>query len=374
MEEVKYKKDINEAILSITSKIYSIEQECKNNFLYYREENKVKWFCTESCNWSGGHWASMLLMTDFKHDDKKVHVTLDNIFYKIKLRMHDSDIFAGFIFYYSYARRFEMYKHYNDLETAINVADNLVLMYNKNIGLIPLGNECQVLGTDIRGDNLAAVDGSIIANILLYWAYDKTKKKKYLDTAINNLNNTIKIFMRTDYSVTHMIEFDPDSGSIIRKWNNLGYSFDSTWSRGQAWFLLALAYGYRYTHNLEYQRIYAHALNFYLKSNNNSTMVPFYDLRAPIATHPPIDTSALAILAESYVIMLSNYGVQNEELLKQIFYSLVPCIDTSTQNYILHHGCFDKPRNVAIDADLIYSDYYLLSFLFHLKNYLNKEK
>lgn len=374
MDEVTYKRNINEAILSITSKIYSIEHECRTNFPYYREENKLKWFYTESCNWSGGHWASMLLMTDSKHDDNKVHVTLDNIFHKIKLRMYDSDIFTGFIFYYSYARRFEIYGRYNDLEIALEVADNLVSMYNKNIGLIPLGNECKVLGTDIHGNNLAAVDGSIIANILLYWAYDKTKKKKCLDTALNNLNNTIRIFMREDYSVTHMIEFVPYSGTIIRKWNNLGYSSDSTWSRGQAWFLLALAYGYRHTHNPEYQRIYLQALNFYLKNNNNSSMVPFYDLDAPMATLPPLDTSALAILAESYIIMLFNQGTQDEELLREIFYSFTPYIDSSMQNYILNHGCFDKPRNVATNADLIYSDYYLLSFLLHLKNYLSKGK
>ena len=365
------RKNIYTTMESLAGKVYKISEECMNRFPYYRDERSGKLFCTDACNWSGGHWVSLQLNAYIISPVSGIINNIKALAGKISCRSRDRDIFLGFIFYYSFARMYDMFGSEGDLNTALLAADNLISMYNPYAGLIPLGSECQVLGTDIQGNNLAAVDGSIIGNILLYWAYDHTGKDYYLKTAVSNLDSTVKIFMRNDYSVIHMVEFNPDTGNILAKWNNLGYSNNTTWSRGQAWFLLALAYGYKYAGKKEYIDFYRKALRFYISHCRLPDLVPLYDFQAPEEPETPADASSLAIMAKSYLIML-DLGMDDDGTLDSIINAILAIIDVTPSKFITHHVCFDYPHRFATDSDMIFADSYILDFLIHLNEYLRR--
>ena len=367
------RRNIFSVMEAVAGKVNKISKACRGTFPYYRDENSAGPVCTDTCNWSGGHWVSLQLNAYIISPESAFMNNIRALMDKISVRSRDRDIFLGFIFYYSFARMHDIFNSENDLDTALTAADTIVSMYNSAARLIPLGGECQVLGTDIHGDNLAAVDGAVIADILLYWAYDHTGGKKYLETAISNLDSTVKIFMRNDYSVIHMVKFDPESGNILKKWNNLAYSNNTTWSRGQAWFLLALSYGYKYTEKKEYLDIYRRALQFYTGHCRIPDLIPLYDLQAPEEPGTPVDISALAIMAKSYITMLDQ-GMEDDGTFNHILDSVLSIIDITDSSFITHHVCFDKPHRYATDSDMVFADYYILDFLMHANEYLQRVK
>ncbi|WMT50494.1 MAG: glycoside hydrolase family 88 protein [Ferroplasma sp.] len=369
--DYKDPRHIYSTMETIAEKVNKISEECINRFPYYRDEFSGRLVCTDTCNWSGGHWISLQLNSYIISPETGIINNIKSLKDRISCRSKDRDIFLGFIFYYSFARMYDMFGSEYDLNTALSAADTLISMFNPVAKLIPLGSECQVLGTDIQGDNIAAVDGSIIANILLYWAYDHTGRQDYLETAISNLDSTIKIFMRGNFSVIHMVKFDPDSGNILTKWNNLGYSNNTTWSRGQAWFLLALAYGYKYTENKKYIEIYRKALKFYIGRCRLTSLLPLYDLQAPEEPGTPVDASSLAILAKSYITML-ELGLDDDGTLNSILDTILSIIDVTPSSFITHHVCFDYPHRFAIDSDMVFADYYILDFLINLNEYIQR--
>ncbi len=367
-------KKIGKLLESITKKVRRIEYEVAPNFPFSRDMQGGRWLITEHCDWSGGHWVGLLLKA---YDWSGDNYFLDEAKKKlnaVKIRVNDDDEFIGFIFRYSYAYLADMLKSDEYKATAIQAADRLLEMYNGKVGLIPLGSECRIVGTNIKGSNLAGVDDAIIPNTLLFWASEKTSDEKYRNVAIKNLDRIVDLFMRPDGSTIHMIKFQPENGGIVEKWNNLGYDPTTTWSRGQAFFLLALAYGFNATHDQKYQELYSRSFSFFLKSTRGKDLTPYYDLADPNIPNVPLDTSSLSIIAESYLLMLKN-GYGDYTMLERIVESLITHMDPETDSsVILKDGCFDYPRRVAMNSELIFSDYYCFDFFFELANYMKGDK
>jgi unsaturated chondroitin disaccharide hydrolase len=333
-----------------------------------------EWIKTKNCDWSGGHWVGLLLRAFAWSGNNFFLEEAQKKLPELMERIGDDDEFLGFIFGYSYAHLADMFHSDHYAQIALKAADRLIEMHNKKIGLIPLGSQCQIIGTKIKGSDLAGVDDAIIPNVLLFWAYDKTSDRKYLEVAIENLDRSIDLFMRNDGSTIHMIRFNPETGSIIEKWNNLGHDSSSTWSRGQAFFLLALAYGFNFTGKMRYRDTYSLALSFYLKINKKEDLTPYYDMADPDIPNVPIDTSSISILAESYLLMMKN-GYDKYGLLKQIVNSLLLHMNQNKDSsVILGDGCFDYPRKVATNSELIFADYYFYDFLLNLREYIKGEK
>jgi len=374
MFELQEIEKLNNLIDSITKKIKKITYETTYFFPFSRDLKSGKWTGTDYCDWSGGHWVGLLTKAYERSNDEVFLKEVKGRLTMIEKRVDDEDEFLGFIFRYSYAYISELLRSKEYEMLALKAANKLVTMYNNKIGLIPLGSQCKILGTGIKGEDLAGVDDAIIPNVLLFWAYEKSSDKKYKDIAIQNLDQSIKLFMRDDGSTIHMIRFNPKNGQIIQKWNNLGFDSNTTWSRGQSFFLLALAYGFNATKDEKYSETYSKALTFYLNKNRARDLTPYYDMTDPNIPNVPKDTSSLAILAESYLLMIKN-GYNKHDILQQIIDSLVMNIDMDSESsVILKNGCFDYPRNLSTNSELIFADYYCYDFLLGLEEYLKVMK
>ena len=374
MFEIRDIQRITDLIDKITRKIRYILDEDIQNFPFSKDFETGKWMGTDYCDWSGGHWVGLLARAYEWSKDETFLQEANKRLDMIAERVYDNDEFLGFIFRYSYAHLSDILNSDLYKKIALQAANKLLEMQNKKNGLIPLGSQCKILGTAIKGDDIAGVDDAIIPNTLLFWAYEKTMDKRYLEVALRNLDQSIKLFMREDGSTIHMIRFNPDTGKIIQKWNNLGFDSNTTWSRGQSFFMLALATGFNITKDEKYRETYAKALSFYLNVNRNKDLTPYYDMADPNIPDVPKDTSSLAILSESFLLMVQN-GYSDLDLLHHIFDSLISHMDTDEKSsIILKDGCFDYPRNVAINSELIFADYYFYDFLLGLRDYLKVMK
>ncbi len=79
---------------------------------------------------------------------------------------------------------------------------------------------------------------------LLFRASRETGDPRFANTARIHADTALREFLRSDGSVSHIIEFDPATGKRVREHPGQGYALGSQWSRGQAWGL----YGFTLAH------------------------------------------------------------------------------------------------------------------------------
>ena len=94
---------------------------------------------------------------------------------------------------------------------------------------------------------------------LLFFSADLTGNANLRQIAISHANTTMKNHIRADgedsldlrwqcsffilclASTWHAVNYNPKTGSVIRKYTRQGYSDNSTWSRGQSWAIYSFA-------------------------------------------------------------------------------------------------------------------------------------
>jgi unsaturated chondroitin disaccharide hydrolase len=80
---------------------------------------------------------------------------------------------------------------------------------------------------------------------LLYRAGRDTGDPRFINAARVHADTTLREFLRADGSVSHIVEFDPESGKRVREHPGQGYGPGTQWSRGQAWGLYGFAMAFR---------------------------------------------------------------------------------------------------------------------------------
>ena len=87
---------------------------------------------------------------------------------------------------------------------------------------------------------------------LLYWASRQTEDPRFAHVADIHAHTALREFIRPDGSVSHIIEFDPETGRRVRELPGQGYALGTQWSRGQAWGLYGFTLAYMNTRKPEY--------------------------------------------------------------------------------------------------------------------------
>lgn len=224
------------------------------------------------------------------------------------------------------------------------------------------------------------------------------------EVARTHANTTMVQHFRDDYSTYHLVDYDPETGDVIRKITVQGYEDWSSWSRGQAWAL----YGYTMMFDLAKDAAYltqAENIAEMLLKRLPEDGVPYWDFdAAELLQGKPYsetaaqkleeskaleqgldkewagvvdgkilrDASASAIIA-SALIKLSQL-TQNEELSKECLAMAETQLRTLASEeylatpgeiggFILKHSTGHYHGNKEIDVPLTYADYYFLEAL-----------
>ena len=70
---------------------------------------------------------------------------------------------------------------------------------------------------------------------LLFRAGRETGDPRFAHAARIHADTAVREFLRPDGSVSHIVEFDPETGKRVREHAGQGYALGGQWSRGQAW-------------------------------------------------------------------------------------------------------------------------------------------
>lgn len=202
---------------------------------------------------------------------------------------------------------------------------------------------------------------------LLFWAARETGNELFRNIAISHAQTTMKNHFRPDGSCYHVVDYNRETGEVLKKDTHQGYAVNSAWSRGQAWALYGYTMVYRETADPIYLRQAQKIADFILNHPHlPKDKIPYWDFDAPNIPNEPRDASAAAIIA-SALYDLSNYSKNYLEYKKsadQMLNSLLSSdyfsLPKNNHGFILKHSTGSKPHNSEVDCPIIYGDYYLL--------------
>ena len=209
---------------------------------------------------------------------------------------------------------------------------------------------------------------------LLLWASKHGGQSEWYDMAVSHALRTMDDHVREDGSTIQIVDYNPNTGEIIRKETHQGYDAESTWSRGQAWGVYGFTMMFRETGDARFLMT-AKSLADYIVAHLPEDFVPYWDYDAPNIPDEEKDASAAAITA-SALLELSTLADQPEDRAYygdaafRILESL--CSDAylaegTVSGGILLHGVGNHNRNTEVDVSLIYADYYFLEALLRYK-------
>lgn len=316
-----------------------------------------RWIFTKDTDWANGFWVGLLWLCYVLTDDRKYIEIAYRWLNRIEKRKKEKTFDLGFLFYPSFVLGFQITGDRNLKGIALEAAKTMSGLFHKKAGFIY--NEIK----DGKQKKARTIIDVMMNLPLLWWAYEETGDTRYYDIAHQHSFNTIKEFIRDDYSTIHVIDFDLETGEIIRKVTAQDYSDDSCWSRGQAWAIYGFSLAYQSSGEKKFIEL-AGGLADYFISNLPADYVPYWDFNDPEIPNSVKDSSAAAI-ACSGLLTLSE--LNHKQRFKQ---AAIDMLNSLSTNYlaedsegILKHGCYHKSANLGVDESLIWGDYYFVEAL-----------
>ena len=327
-------------------------------------------------DWCCGFFPGELwMMYRYTHDPFWREEAVSNTWAIERVKRNTGSHDLGFMVYNSFGKAFENTGEQSFRDVVITAAKSLVTRYDKTVGCIRSWS----WGTPDRWRFAVIIDNMMNLE-LLFEASLLTGDKQYYDIAVAHANTTMRNHFRADNSSYHVVDYNPDDGSVIKKITHQGFADESVWSRGQAWGLYGYTMCYRYTHDKAYLRQAGKIAAFIFSQKNlPDDLVPYWDMRDPgIQTGKglahdgrcPRDASAAAITA-SALYELATYvpekdAVKYRGYADRILSSLenhYQATPRTAQGFLLLHSTGNHPAKDEIDVPINYADYYYLEAL-----------
>ena len=330
---------------------------------YHADPGTGRWQTTADGDWCGGHWVECLRLKGVLEGRPELVDEARARTEALRPKLEKDDQFRGHRFYYSAAR---LHAQTGDpaLRTlALAAAYAMRAMAIPFNGAMPIGHQVQVKSTSLASRRIVAVD-NVHPNLRLdYWAWKETGDATFRIGAMRHLDVTIRDFIRPDGSTIEFIEYAEDQDRILRRFTLLGVDDDSCWSRGQAWAIAGFLRGWQEFGEPRYLEAARSTFGYWLLQCG--TGLPPWDFADPTG---PRDSSAAAIVLEQLARMAVD---ENAAKYKEFTAYIDPMLE-AMHNAIrpvgrLVEGCFNRPRHVGVESELIWGSAYLLMALAYLE-------
>jgi len=327
--------------------------KCLKDFPHITKNGK--WTTTKDGYWTGGFWVGLLWLCYEITEDRKYKKSAYSWARRLEGRRFDKTFDLGFLFYPSFVLGYTLTGDEYLRKIPLEAAKTLSTLFHKKSKFI----YC-VIDENRKKVGRTIID--VMMNLpLLWWAFEETDNCMYYDIAYKHSMQTIKEFIRKDFSTVHVIDFDLNTGKIIRKITVQGYSKESCWSRGQAWAIYGFTLAYKATKDKIFLKTAEKLADYFLKFLPED-YVPYWDFNDPKRS---VKDSSAAAISSSGLLTLSKFSPQEKfkEVAVKILNSLSKHYLANKEEGILKHGCFYKPANIGVNECLIWGDYYFVEAL-----------
>ena len=196
--------------------------------------------------WTGGFWPGALWLlhaatgeSAFMEEARRAGDLLAAELRTFRLLNHD----VGFMYLLSRGADFKLTGDAQAQIDCLHAASLLMGRFNP-VGFIRAWNEPERVGY--------AIIDCMMNLSLLFWASRQTGDPRFAKVARLHADTTLRHFLRADGSVRHIVEFDPETGAMVREHAGQGFALGTAWSRGQAWGLYGFALAYANTGDARY--------------------------------------------------------------------------------------------------------------------------
>ena len=328
----------------------------------------TKWWC------SGFYPGTLWYLYAYTKDEtiKKEAEKRLGILEKEKYYTGNHDL--GFMMYCSFGTAYKYTNNpaYKDVVTI--AAKSLSTRYRPAIKSIQSWNSRDILKCPVIIDNMMNLE-------LLHWVSDHGGDPIFKEIAVTHANTTIANQFRPDNSSYHVVDWDLNTATVLKKITWQGAADSSAWSRGQTWGLYGYTMMYRFTKNPAYLS-QAKKIAHFILSNPNlpSDKIPYWDFDAPGIPNEPRDASSGAIMA-SALLELGQFttGAEKKEYI-QTAETILQALASDAYRaklgenggFILMHSVGSLPHKSEVDAPLTYADYYFIEALTRYKDWYLK--
>jgi unsaturated chondroitin disaccharide hydrolase len=326
------------------------------------------WVCVENGGWVGGHWVGLLWLAFAYTQDPTLEAAARAWAARLAPRQFDTTTHdLGFLFELSHILGYQLTGDDTLKTPALQAAETLCCRFNHR------GRFFQAWGPlDAPPEQRGRTIVDTMMNLdLLFWASQQTGDPKFAQMAETHARTVLRYQIQPDFSTSHVIDFDPQSGEFLKQDTHQGLGASSCWSRGQSWAVYGFGDCYRATGDPIFRETARNLAEYALK-NLPADRVPYWDYRSPEIPNDVRDSSAASILSSA---LLNLADLETNSANASIWRSRAQAILKSLwENYssrgtsepsILIHGTRSKPHSL-MDHGLIYGDYYLVEALTHL--------
>lgn len=373
--------DFNATIDRMIERVRATDAMGLEGFPHYADTRSGEWTTTPDGFWTGGFWPGVLWLAYDHTGDSEIRHSAARWTERLSARTESQSVFKGFLFHFAGATGDMLTGDPIAADLALTAARSLQRAFQPSIGLIPLGKEAEEAHT--IGDNETNIDG-ISASLVMAWAGVRTGDAALRQMAVNHALRSGDYCVRDDASVCQSASFDGETGRLLRNYTHKGYGDASTWTRAQGWAML----GYSYLAGIDRKNPHllkmAERVSDWWMAHVPSDLIALWDFDAPEQPSTPRDTSGTAIAAASLLRLAhahpdrskaTHYRDFAERTVRALCAQVTPTDQHDTRpTGILTRGCFDKTREEATDAELIWGDYFLLEALRVLSGALDIER
>jgi hypothetical protein len=270
----------------------------------------------------------------------------------------------GFMMYCSFGNANRILSNSTYKQILLNSARSLSTRFNPKVGCIK--------SWDTKSSDFLVIIDNMMNLELLFWATQVSGDSSFYKIAVTHANTTMKNHFRADFSSYHVVNYDPETGTVKQKRTAQGAADESAWARGQAWGLYGYTMCYRETKDKRYLEQAKHIAHFILYHPNlPADKIPYWDFNAPGIPSALRDASAATIIASAllelcrYVDARSAKDYVNvaEIILRNLHTDNYKAAKGSNGGFILKHSVGNMPQKTEIDTPLSYADYYLIEAL-----------
>jgi unsaturated chondroitin disaccharide hydrolase len=331
-----------------------------------------KWQLSAAGDWTGGFSVAALWLAA-RHGMGERREAVEAM-RRLRPALESASAFRGFVFQCGAALGDVLLADREARELAVTAARRLAAAAHPVTGVIPLGEPGLVVQGSAGG--LAYVDAVGPTVALLAHAADRTGDEGPRELAGRLAVWTLDALVRPDGSMAQAATYDEDSGAVRSVYTGeQGLRRDSTWARSQAWGLLAAGTAaLRCPAKTGAVLVHGRAVaDWWIGHVQHDGWIPRWDFDAP--ADDPADTSAAAIAAAGLLRLAAaeqhnvdgtsaRYAAAAEATLNSLLRLVTPTYHGDPRPPgMLTEGCYHRPHGLAVRAELVWGDYYLVECL-----------
>ena len=332
------------------------------------DENK-EWSRDDGLNWwTNGFWGGImwLLYQDTREEKyadiaRKSERKLEKCFETYYGLHHD----VGFMFQPTAVADYRLTGDQDAKRVAMHAANLLAGRFNPVGKYIRDWNE--VGDSDTRG--WAIID--CMFNIsLLYWASEESGDPRFRQIAMMHADTVQNNFIRPDGSSCHIVEFNPETGEMVRSFGGQGYKEGSSWTRGQGWALYGFMISYLHTGKQEYLDTAKRVADYCLTHIPENGIIPVDFCQPPQPAYE--DSCGACVIAGGLLELAKKMPEGERERYEEAAMRILRAIAETRADFgegcdAIVQNCSGAYHSPEHHFTMSYADYYFIEAVYKVK-------